>query len=182
MIIEKTKFRGLLVFTPRVFEDDRGYFFESYNENIWKSEGIEYKFVQDNESQSAKGTIRGLHYQIPPFAQAKLVRVTQGEVMDVVVDIRPDEKTYGEHFSIVLSHENKKQLLIPPGFAHGFVTLSEKATFDYKCSQFYSKEHEHGIDPMDRKLNIEWKIDFKEAILSEKDKAQKAFGDHHPFQ
>jgi len=182
MGIEKTTFRGLYVYTPRVFADERGYFFESYNENIWKADGIDYRFVQDNESQSSRGTIRGLHYQIPPFAQAKLIRVTQGEVLDVVVDIRPEEATYGQQYSILLSQENKKQLLIPPGFAHGFVTLSESATFNYKCTNFYSKDHEFGIYPMDKKLAIDWKIDIELALLSEKDKAQKAFGEHRIFK
>lgn len=169
MEIIKTEFKGLYVLKPRVFEDERGYFFESYNRNVMTKEGITYEFVQDNESRSKYGTIRGLHYQLPPFVQTKLVRVTKGKVLDVVVDLRKSEPTYGKQFSIVLSNKNKKQFLIPRGFAHGFVTLSKVAVFNYKCDNFYSKESEAGINPLDVSLNIDWRIPKDKAIVSEKD-------------
>ena len=140
--IEKTKFNGLYVYHPQVFEDERGYFFESYNANVWKEEGVTTQFIQDNESQSKYGTVRGLHYQIPPHGQSKLVRVISGQVIDVVVDLRKNEETYGLHYSIILSQDNKKQLHIPRGFAHGFATLSETAVFNYKCDNFYHKDSE----------------------------------------
>lgn len=181
MGIIKTEFEGLYVFEPRVFEDKRGYFFESYNANAWKNEGIEHLFVQDNESKSKYGTLRGLHYQIAPAAQCKLVRVTKGKVLDVVVDIRKNQPTYGKQFSIVLSNKNKKQLLIPRGFAHGFATLSKTAVFNYKCDNFYSKENEHGVHPLDPSLNINWKLKPEDMLISDKDKEQPAFGKNHPF-
>lgn len=146
MGITATDFKGLYVFEPRIFEDERGYFFESYNANVWTAENINHVFVQDNESKSRYGSIRGLHYQISPSAQTKLVRVTKGKVIDVVVDIRKGEPTFGQSFSIILSQKNKKQLLIPRGFAHGFATLSKSAVFNYKCDNYYSREHEHQIN------------------------------------
>lgn len=179
--ITETKFKGLYIFDPQVFEDERGYFFESYNAEVWKSSGIETIFVQDNESQSKFGTVRGLHYQIPDYAQSKLVRVTSGEVIDVVVDLRKNQETYGQYFSIILSQENKKQLLIPRGFAHGFATISDQATFNYKCDNYYNKESEFGIHPLDETLGIDWKIEAKNMILSEKDKDQPKFGSHTSF-
>jgi len=182
MPILDTPIEGLKIFEPKVFGDDRGYFFESYNSNTFKAAGIEASFVQDNQSRSVFGVLRGLHYQVPPFAQAKLVRVMEGEVLDVAVDIRPDSKTYGEWFSIVLSAENKKQLFIPRGFAHGFLVLSETAEFFYKCDNFYSKESEGCVLFNDPKLKIDWQIDMEKILLSEKDKLATRFGEHRKFE
>jgi len=178
MSIIKTAFKGLYLFEPRVFRDDRGYFFESYNAERWKADGIKHVFVQDNESKSQYGTLRGLHYQLPNFGQAKLVRVTKGKVLDIVVDIRPSEPTYGQSFGVILSNTNKKQMLIPQGFAHGFVTLSKEAVFSYKCTNFYNKESEGQINPLDKTLKLDWGIPKKDMILSAKDKAGPAFGKH----
>jgi dTDP-4-dehydrorhamnose 3,5-epimerase len=156
---------------PKVIYDERGYFMESFNERTFQDGvGQNVHFVQDNQSFSTKGVLRGLHYQTGKYAQAKLVRVIDGEVLDIVVDIRPDSKTYGEKVSIVLSAENKKQLFIPRGFAHGFVVLSEKATFFYKCDNFYNKESEGGILYNDPEINIDWQFSEQELIVSEKDK------------
>lgn len=182
MPIVDTPIEGLKIFEPRVFGDDRGYFFESYNAKSFKEGGIDTTFVQDNQSRSTFGVLRGLHYQIPPFAQAKLVRVIEGEVLDVAVDIRPDSKTYGEWFSIVLSAENKKQLFIPRGFAHGFLVLSETAEFFYKCDNFYSKESEGGILYNDPQLKIDWKLDLEKVLLSEKDTVLPTLGNHRAFE
>lgn len=169
MKIENTSIEDLLVITPKVFEDERGYFFESYNEALFRENGIDIKFIQDNQSFSKYGVIRGLHLQLPPFAQTKLVRVLQGEILDVAVDIRKNSKTYGQHFSVLLSDENKKQLLIPQGFAHGFSVLSPTAVVSYKVDQLYDKNSERGIRFDDPSLNIDWKIDSKECIVSAKD-------------
>ena len=169
MPFHKTDFPGLLVFEPRVFEDSRGYFFESYNENTFKNEGVSMRWVQDNQSSSTYGVIRGLHYQLPPYAQTKLVRVLRGEILDVVVDIRKSSPTYGKSYSEVLSAKNKKQLLVPKGFAHGFSVLSEKTEVLYKCDGFYNKESEGGIIYNDPALNIDWKVPAEKAIVSEKD-------------
>ena len=182
MLIIETPIKGLKIIEPKIFGDDRGYFFESYNYMSFKEFGINCSFVQDNQSKSSFGVLRGLHYQVPPFAQAKLVSVIQGKVLDVVVDIRSDSSTYGEWFSIILSAENKKQLFIPRGFAHGFVVLSETAEFFYKCDNFYSKEHEGGILYNDPKLKIDWGIETDKIILSEKDKMNPRFGDHLAFE
>ena len=141
----KTEFPGLLVFEPNMFEDSRGYFFEAYNEKQFQQEGIDIRWVQDNQSSSTYGVIRGLHYQLPPFDQTKLVRVLRGKILDVVVDIRKGSPTFGKSFSKVLSAKNKRQLFIPKGFAHGFSVLSEKAEVLYKCDGFYNKESEGGI-------------------------------------
>lgn len=176
-----TDFPDLKIFEPRVFEDERGYFYESFNANTFLEAGIKEAFVQDNQALSSYGVLRGLHYQVGEFAQAKLVRVIQGEVLDVVVDIRPDSPTYGKSFGIVLSEENKKQLYVPRGFAHGYVVLSETAVFFYKCDNFYSKESEGGLLFNDPKLGIDWQIDVKKAILSEKDVVQPVFGEHRKF-
>jgi len=170
MNIVKTKFPGLLVIEPRVFEDSRGFFFESYNERALKENGIDIRFVQDNQSSSCYGVIRGLHYQLPPHAQTKFVRVLEGTVLDVVVDIRKGSPTYGEAFSIELSADNKKQLFVPAGFAHGFSVLSERAQLLYKCDAFYNKESEGGISFKDPALKIDWQIPADEAIISDKDK------------
>ena len=169
MNIEKTAIQDLILITPTVFNDARGYFFEAFNQEKFHQNGMHYTFMQDNQSFSQKGTLRGLHYQNPPFAQTKLVRVLQGEIIDVAVDLRKDSPTYGQHFSVVLSAENKKQLLIPQGFAHGFSVLSETAEVLYKCDQYYNKQSEGGIRFDDSALEIDWGIDLKNAIVSEKD-------------
>jgi len=169
--IDKTDIDGLMVIWPDVFIDGRGYFYESYNSNKY-SGAIETNFVQDNVSKSIKGTIRGLHFQTGKFAQGKLCQVIMGEVFDVAVDIRKKSPTFGKHYSIVLSEENHIQLWIPPGFAHGFSVLSEAAIFHYKCTNFYSKEHERTILYNDPALGINWKV--KKPNVSEKDlKGQK---------
>ena len=169
MNLEPTFIPDLVILSPAVFEDERGYFFESYSKSKMRDLGIQIDFVQDNQSFSKKGTLRGLHYQNPPFAQTKLVRVLQGAIMDVAVDLRKDSPTYGKHFGIVLSSENKKQLLVPQGFAHGFSVLSETAVVSYKCDQYYNKESEGGIRFDDSTLNIDWGMDLATAIVSEKD-------------
>jgi dTDP-4-dehydrorhamnose 3,5-epimerase len=173
-----TDIPGLFVFEPKVFEDTRGYFFESYNEKSFSEIGIETSFVQDNESSSLYGVIRGLHYQLNPYAQAKLIRVLEGKILDVVVDIRKGSPSFGKSFSLELTAENKKQLYIPPGFAHGFSVLSKKAIVFYKCDRFYNKESEAGIRFDDPQLNIDWKIPVDKAIISEKDKLLPLFADH----
>ncbi|MFV0589993.1 MAG: dTDP-4-dehydrorhamnose 3,5-epimerase [Draconibacterium sp.] len=169
MKIIETGLPGLLIVEPRVFDDSRGYFFESYQQNRYKEAGVSASFVQDNESKSVKGVVRGLHYQLNEFAQAKLVRVIQGAVFDVAVDLRTGSPTFGKWYGVELSADNKKQLFIPRGFAHGFSVLSETAIFTYKCDNYYNKEAERSIQPFDRKLNIDWQVDEKQAIVSEKD-------------
>jgi len=169
MKIEKTFIEDLVIVEPAVFGDERGYFFESYNKSKFKDLGINIDFVQDNQSYSKKGTLRGLHYQNPPFAQTKLISVIEGEILDVVVDLRRDSNSYGKTFTILLSAENKKQLLVPKGFAHGFSVISETACVMYKCDQFYNKVAEGGINYNDPYLNIDWGINLDEAIVSEKD-------------
>lgn len=169
MTIETTPIQDLVIIIPTVFEDERGYFMESYNQQKLAELGITIDFVQDNQSFSKQGTLRGLHYQNPPFAQTKLIRVLEGEIVDVAVDLRKDSPTYGQHFAIKLSAENKKQFLIPHGFAHGFSVISETATVLYKCDQFYNKTSEGGIRFDDPILNIDWGIDLNTAIVSEKD-------------
>jgi dTDP-4-dehydrorhamnose 3,5-epimerase len=169
MPFTETPIQGLLIYEPMVFEDSRGYFFESYNEKIFAREGVSKTFVQDNQSRSTFGVIRGLHYQQNPHAQSKLVRVLTGKILDIAVDIRKGSPTYGRHFAIELSAENKKQLYIPPGFAHGFSVLSETADVLYKCDSFYNKESEGGIRYNDPKLQIDWKIPAGKELVSEKD-------------
>lgn len=164
-----TDFPGLLVFEPNVFGDERGYFFESYNEKAFQKNGLEIKFVQDNQSHSDYGVIRGLHYQLSPYAQTKLVRALSGNILDVVVDIRKGSPTFGKSYSIELSEENKKQLLVPKGFAHGFVVLSQTADVMYKCDEFYNKESEAGVIYNDAALNIDWKVPPERMICSPKD-------------
>lgn len=166
----KTEFPGLLVFEPNVFEDSRGYFFEAYNEKQFQQEGIDIRWVQDNQSSSSYGVIRGLHYQLPPYDQTKLVRVLRGKILDVVVDIRKGSPTFGKSYSKVLSAKNRRQLFIPKGFAHGFSVLSEKAEVLYKCDGFYNKESEGGIIYNDPTLEIDWRIPAEAEIVSEKDK------------
>lgn len=164
----KTEIEGVYIIEPKVFGDDRGYFMECYNENVFKAAGLDYKFVQDNESKSKKGVLRGLHFQ-KTYPQAKLVRVLEGEVFDVAVDLRKDSPTYGKWVGVILSSENKRQFMIPRGFAHGFVVLSETATFTYKCDEFYHPEDEGGIMWNDPLVDIKWPIEG-EVLLSEKDK------------
>lgn len=173
----ETGLPGLKIFEPRVFSDARGYFFEVYSETVFAEAGIHTRFVQDNESKSQRGVLRGLHYQLDPMAQAKLVRVVEGEVLDVVLDIRVGSPTYGKVYTILLSAENKKQLFIPRGFAHGFSVLSQTVIFQYKCDNFYSKESEGGIAYNDPALSIDWGIDLTEAIVSDKDKGLPLFKD-----
>ncbi|MBC5841453.1 dTDP-4-dehydrorhamnose 3,5-epimerase [Flavobacterium sp. F-380] len=169
MIFEKTAIADLIVVEPSVYKDDRGYFFEAFNKEQFEKNGLHYDFIQDNQSFSKRGVIRGLHFQIGSFAQTKLVRVLEGEILDVAVDLRADSATYGQHFSIVLSAENKKQLLVPAGFAHGFSVLSESASVLYKVDQLYHKDSERGIRYDDPTLNIDWQVDSDEIIVSEKD-------------
>lgn len=175
----KTDFPGLIVFEPNVFGDHRGYFYESYNAKSFKEGGIEADFVQDNQARSTYGVLRGLHYQLGEHAQAKLVRVIQGTVLDVVVDLREGSPTYGQSYEIELSAENKRQLFVPRGFAHGYVVLSETAEFFYKCDNFYNKESEGGLIYNDPQLNIDWKVDLSKAQLSEKDLILPILGKHH---
>lgn len=167
MEIIKTGIEGLIVITPSIFADERGYFYESYNEKQYCELGIDAPFVQDNQSCSKKGVIRGLHFQRPPFAQDKLVRVIQGSVLDVAVDLRKDSSTYGQHFSVVLTGENHLQFFIPKGFAHGFAALEDETIFAYKCSNFYHKDSEGTIRFDDPDLAIDWQIDNH--IVNEKD-------------
>ncbi|MCX6243496.1 MAG: dTDP-4-dehydrorhamnose 3,5-epimerase [Bacteroidetes bacterium] len=168
MKIEKNHIDGLLVIKPDVYEDPRGYFFESYNAEKFKQHGIDVTFLQDNESLSGKSVLRGLHFQVPPYAQGKLVRVVRGAVLDVAVDLRKSSPTYGQWASITLTEQNKWMYWIPPGFAHGFVTLEEKNIFFYKCTQVYHKESELGIAWDDPDLKIEWGV--ADPVISEKDK------------
>jgi dTDP-4-dehydrorhamnose 3,5-epimerase len=172
-----TNISGLLVFEPKIFADSRGYFFESYNEKNFIERGIDIRFVQDNESSSGYGVVRGLHYQLAPYVQSKLIRVLEGSILDVVVDIRIASTTFGKSFSIELTGDNKKQLFIPPGFAHGFSVISEKAVVLYKCDNFYDKESERGIRFDDPQLNIDWKVPAGKAIISDKDKLLPLFAD-----
>ncbi|HQU59974.1 MAG: dTDP-4-dehydrorhamnose 3,5-epimerase [Phaeodactylibacter sp.] len=173
-----TPLPGLKIFKPKIWEDSRGYFFEAFNQKEFETAGIAARFVQDNQARSTFGVLRGLHYQVAPFAQAKLVRVLEGEVLDVAVDLREDSSTYGQSYSVRLSAENKWQLFVPRGFAHGYVVLSESAEFFYKCDNFYSKEHEGGIRFDDPSLNIDWEIRPEQAMLSEKDLLLPEFGEH----
>lgn len=177
MNVKETKLKGCFILEPKVFEDERGYFYESYNEKTFNDAiGHEVKFVQDNESFSTKGVLRGLHFQKGAYAQAKLVHVIKGSVLDVAVDLRKASETYGHYVSIELSEGNKKQLFIPRGFAHGFVVLSDTAIFSYKCDNFYNKEAESGIIYNDKHLNIDWKLPEEALLLSDKDLKLPGFG------
>jgi dTDP-4-dehydrorhamnose 3,5-epimerase len=177
MNLIKTKLDGLVVLKPTVFKDNRGYFMESYNQkNINKLLG-NVNFVQDNESESTRGVLRGLHFQKPPYTQAKLVRCLKGSVLDVVLDLRKDSKTYGIFETISLTEENKKQLFIPKGFAHGFIVLSKTAIFSYKVDNYYNPDSESGVLWSDLDLNIDWKINKNEIIVSEKDKNLPTFNE-----
>ena len=177
MKIIKTPIEGLLIVEPRVFKDNRGYFFESYNKKLYEDSGIKDDFVQDNQSFSSYGVIRGLHYQLNPFAQSKLVRVLQGKIFDVAVDLRKGSKTFGKWFGVELSDENFRQLYIPRGFAHGFSVLSETAIVFYKCDNYYAPEYERGIIYNDTNLNIDWKIPVGKEVISEKDMKNLPFRD-----
>ncbi|MFG6426157.1 dTDP-4-dehydrorhamnose 3,5-epimerase [Lepagella muris] len=169
MKVTKTDIEGVLIIEPRLFNDARGYFFESYNRKNYEEAGITADFVQDNESCSTRGVMRGLHFQRPPYAQAKLVRCVKGKVLDVAVDIRKGSPTYGQHVAVELSEENHRQFFIPRGFAHGFAVLSDTAVFQYKCDNYYHPEADGGISIQDDTLGIDWQIDPTEALLSEKD-------------
>jgi dTDP-4-dehydrorhamnose 3,5-epimerase len=173
----KTDFPGLVIFEPRVFEDSRGYFFESYNAETFAAEGITIKFVQDNQAKSSYGVIRGLHYQLDPHAQTKLIRVLSGAILDVVVDIRKGSPSFGKVYTLELNADNKKQLLVPKGFAHGYSVISETAEVLYKCDAFYKKESEGGILYNDPVLNIDWQIPADKAIISEKDTKHPGIND-----
>ncbi len=175
MNLVETGIEGLIILEPRVFEDSRGYFFESFNLKQWKSLGINQEFVQDNQSKSSYGVIRGLHYQLAPYSQTKVVRVLAGEVLDVAVDLRKGSDTFGKSFSVRLSDKNKKQLLIPKGFAHGFAVLSDEAVFYYKCDELYNPDSERGIIYTDFDLAIDWMIPEDKRIISDKDKKLLAF-------
>lgn len=177
MTIEKTTIQDLVIIQPTVFKDSRGYFFEAYNQAKFHEKGITYQFIQDNQSFSKRGVIRGLHLQINPFAQAKLVRVLEGEILDVAVDLRKNSATYGQHVSVILSAANKKQLMVPHGFAHGFSVLSETASVMYKVDQLYHKESERGIRFDDPTLAIDWQLSPDEIIVSDKDLVLSSFED-----
>ena len=183
MTVSKTNIDGVLIIEPRVFGDARGYFFESYNARDFREQtGIEVGFVQDNESRSSRGVVRGLHFQKPPFAQAKLVRVVEGKVLDVAVDIRKGSPTYGQHVAVELSADNKLQFFMPKGIAHGFAVLSDVAVFQYKCDEYYHPEAEGAIAWDDPTLAIDWRIAHSEALLSEKDRHHPVFNDFNtPF-
>jgi dTDP-4-dehydrorhamnose 3,5-epimerase len=170
MKVIETNIKDLIVVQPSIIKDSRGYFFESFNQKKFNdATGLDIQFVQDNQAKSSFGVLRGLHYQLNPYSQAKLVSVLRGKVLDVAVDLRKDSITFGKHFSIELTEENKTQLFIPRGFAHGYVVLSDDAEFFYKCDNFYNKENEGGLAFNDPSLNIDWHIDLSKAILSEKD-------------
>lgn len=181
-MIKHTGIEGLYLIEPKVFEDERGYFMESFNQRFFQNNNINYNWVQDNESESSYGVLRGMHYQTGSHAQAKLIRVVQGEVLDVVIDVRPDSKSYGQVFSEIISDQNKRQMLIPEGMAHGFIVLSESARFLYKCNQYYQPESEGSIHPFDPDLDIDWILPKKKIKLSDKDDGSPFFGHHRSFQ
>lgn len=183
MKFSKTNIPDVILCEPTIFKDERGYFFESFNQEVFEKHlGKPIHFCQDNEAKSAKGVLRGLHYQLPPFAQSKLVRVISGKVLDIAVDIRRDSVTFGQYVAVELSGENKHQLFVPAGFAHGYVVLSDEAVFSYKVDNYYSKTHERGIFFNDPELQIDWKLPLKELIISEKDKIQPAFNKAYLFE
>lgn len=170
MNVLKTDIEGVVIIEPRVFGDERGYFFESFSQERFAEQVCDTVFVQDNESRSVRGVLRGLHYQLPPYAQSKLVRVVEGTVLDVAVDIRRGSPTFGQHVAVELSGENKRQLFIPRGFAHGFVVLSESALFQYKCDNQYAPEYDGGVAFDDPQLGIDWGVDLATVIVSDKDR------------
>lgn len=173
MEVQETSIPGVVIIKPRVFEDSRGYFFESFSQREFNEKVRPITFVQDNESKSSYGVVRGLHYQKPPFTQSKLVRCVRGMVLDVAVDVRKGSPTFGKHVSVELSEENHVQFFIPKGFAHGFVVLSEEAVFQYKCDEFYHPEADSGIQLLDEELGIDWQIPWDKAIMSERDKVRE---------
>jgi len=173
----KTEIEGLVIIEPKVFGDPRGYFFESFNQKRFQEHVREIEFVQDNESRSSYGVLRGLHFQKPPFDQAKLVRCIEGKVLDVAVDIRKGSPTFGKHISVELSDENKRQFFVPRGFAHGFVVLSKSAIFQYKVDNWYAPDHDAGIAWNDKELGIDWKMSDESILLSEKDKGLKSLAE-----
>lgn len=177
MEIIKTSIDGVVIIQPRIFEDERGYFFESFSQKEFEEKVYKTTFVQDNESKSSYGVLRGLHFQKPPFAQSKLVRVIKGAVLDVAVDIRKDSPTFGWHVSVELTGENHRQLFIPRGFAHGFSVLTEEVIFQYKCDNFYAPQHEGALAWNDPELAIDWKIPVDKIIISEKDKCHSKLKD-----
>lgn len=183
MEVIKTNIEGVFIIEPKVFGDSRGYFFESFNAREFKEKtGLEINFVQDNESRSHYGVLRGLHFQRPPYAQSKLVRCVQGAVLDVAVDIRSSRPTYGQHIAVELTEDNHRQFFIPKGFAHGFAVLSETAVFQYKCDEFYHPEADGGISILDDSLGIDWKIPTDKVLLSDKDTKHPLFKDFEtPF-
>lgn len=182
MDVIKTNIEGVVIIEPRIFKDARGYFFESFSQREFEEKVCRIQFVQDNESMSSYGVMRGLHFQRPPYAQSKLVRCVKGAVLDVAVDIRKDSPTYGQHVAVELTEENHRQFFIPQGFAHGFAVLSETAVFQYKCDNFYHPEADGGISILDASLGIDWHIPTEKAILSEKDTRHPLFGDFEsPF-
>lgn len=177
MNVIKTKIDGLVIIEPKLFVDERGYFFESFNQRDFTSAIGDITFVQDNESKSSYGVLRGLHFQLPPYAQSKLVRVIEGRVLDIAVDIRKNSPTFGRYVSVELTADNHRQFFIPKGFAHGFVVLSQQAVFQYKCDEFYHPEAEGAIAWNDSTINIDWQIPTNHIILSPKDKAHPVFQD-----
>ena len=177
----KTNFEGVWIFEPKIWNDQRGYFIESFNADGLPEELKSIQFVQDNEAKSTRGVLRGLHYQLPPFAQSKLVRCVVGEVLDVIVDVRPNSATYGKHLSVILNEINKKQLFVPHGFAHGYAVLSDTAIFAYKCDQYYAPQQEGGLKYDDASLGINWILQLSEMVVSDKDQKLPNFGDHKIF-
>ncbi|MDT8418623.1 MAG: dTDP-4-dehydrorhamnose 3,5-epimerase [Lutibacter sp.] len=183
MNFSKTKIPDVILCEPTIFKDERGYFFESFNQKVFEKHlGKTIYFCQDNEAKSTKGVLRGLHYQLPPYAQSKLVRVISGKVLDIAVDIRRSSATFGKYVAIELSGENKHQLFVPAGFAHGYVVLSDEAVFSYKVDKYYHKASEKGIIFNDAALQIDWKLPLNELIISEKDKIQPAFNKSELFE
>ena len=178
----KTNFEGVWIFEPKIFHDNRGYFFESFKASELPEEYKSLVFVQDNEAKSHFGVLRGLHYQLPPFSQLKLVRVVTGEVLDVIVDMRPESRTYGQHLSVILNDIQKKQLLVPHGFAHGYVVLSEEAIFSYKCDSYYHPSADCGILYNDPELAINWILVENDLKISEKDQKQPVFSNHKIYR
>ncbi len=181
MKIHSREIEGLYLLEPRVFEDERGYFFESFNHKKMMELTGDVHWVQDNEAGSEKRVFRGFHYQVPPYAQAKLVRVTAGKVLDIAIDIRPDSPTFGQCDSVILSDENKRQFFIPAGFAHGYLVLSDRAIFNYKCDNYYSPDHEGGINFQDANLDINWPLPPLDFKVSDKDKMLPVLGKHREF-
>lgn len=182
MEVIKTAIEGVVIIEPRVFKDDRGYFFESFSQREFEERVRPINFVQDNESMSSYGVMRGLHFQTPPFTQSKLVRCVKGKVLDVAVDIRKGSPTYGQHVAVELSEENHRQFFVPRGFAHGFAVLSETAIFQYKCDNFYAPQADGGISIKDDSLGIDWQIPMDKALLSEKDMKHLCLKEFHsPF-